>query len=107
MRAVPKPEVVRDAKWLKVVRQMPCWGRRDDVHGHQCGDTLGKGLSEASHLDSKSRDDRVLPMCGFLHRTGPMAWHHGQATFCLYHEVTKAELIAEAEALYRTYQETI
>lgn len=95
----PKPKVVRDPQWLQAVRQMPC-----HLCGQRSGDTMGNGLSEASHLDTKSRDDRVLPMCGECHRTGGYSWHSGQKSFCEYWGVTKDHLIAEAEHLYRVYR---
>lgn len=99
MRPQPKPKTVKDDAWLKVVRTMPC---------HMCGqrspDTIGNGLSEASHLNTKSRDDRVLPMDGSCHRTGRVAWHRGEDTFCVYWNTTKEKLIAEAEALYAAYK---
>lgn len=101
MTAASKPVVVKDPEWLKVVRQMPCWGI--GKQGHVCGDTIGKGPSEASHLDGKSRDDRALPQCGRLHRTEPTSWHHGQETFCRHYGITKEQLVAEAETLYREY----
>lgn len=103
MPSVPKPKVVNDPAYLKWVRQRHCWFPM--VYGHRCTDTIGSGLSEASHLDGKSRDDRVLPMCGLLHRTGKFSWHAGQRTFCRRLGTTKAQLIAEAEHLYTQYLE--
>lgn len=103
IRPVLKPKVVKDPKWLQVVRTMPCW-----FHGSfQCSrfDTMGNGQSEASHLDGKSRDDRVLPMDGGCHRTGHFAWHRGQRTFLKHHRTTKATLIRQAEALYASFKE--
>lgn len=99
MPSVPKPTVVRDEAHLIFVRTLPC-------HFIERGDcnhwtTIGKGYSEASHLDGKSRDDRVLPMCGGHHRTNALAWHGGQRTFMAHYFVTKDGLIAAAEALYR------
>lgn len=104
MTPQPKPTAVRDPAWLKVVRGMPCWTAGRDHH--ICGETIGNGLSECSHLDGKSRDDRVLPLCGLAHRTGTKAWHAGQRTFCRYHHTTKAALIREAESLYAAYRAT-
>lgn len=101
---VPKPKTVKDPKWLAAVRQMPCWSAGRDHH--ICSDTIGHGPSECSHLDGKSRDDRCLPMCGLAHRTGNYAWHAGQRSFCRYHHVTKAQLIEQAESLYRQFQES-
>lgn len=102
---VPKPKVVRDPAYLKAVRQMPCmlW----NVPGHICGETMGRGPSEASHLDTKSRDDRTLPMCGVAHRTGRWSWHAGQKSFCTHYGLTKTQLIREAEALYREWKDGI
>lgn len=102
MSAVPKPTVVKDAAHLAFIRTLPCWF----AHWGNCDRfaTIGTGPSEASHLDSRSRDDRVLPKCGGHHRTNPVSWHSGQETFCLTYGVTKEELIAEAEALYRERQ---
>lgn len=103
MPPVPKPKTVRDPQWLQTVRTMKC-----HFHGSfQCNtrDTIGRGPSEASHLDGKSRDDRVLPMDGGCHRTGIFSWHRGQQTFCQNHRTTKEALIREAERLYRTYKE--
>lgn len=103
MTAHPKPVVVKDPAFLAYVRTLPCWLYGKDYH--VCADTIGKGLSECSHLDGKSRDDRVLPMCGLAHRTGRWSWHSGQKSFCQHHETTKAQLVWIAEQLYRTYKE--
>lgn len=103
MSAVPKPTVVKNPAYLAWIRTQPCWAA--GKLGHICSDTIGKGLSEASHLDGKSRDDRVLPMCGSLHRTGHWAWHAGQKTFCREWNTTKELLIQEATALYLAYKE--
>lgn len=102
MTAHPKPKVVKDPKYLAFVRQMPCWAR--GRQGSQCGHTIGNGPSECSHLDTKSRDDRVLPMCGGHHRVFRVSWHNGQETFCEVYGVTKAQLIREAEQLYTAYK---
>lgn len=100
IRPHPKPKAVKDPAWLKVVRQMPCWFLRFGFTQCNPDDTIGSGVSEVSHLDGKSRDDRVLPSCGGHHRTNRFNWHNGQQTFCRHYGVTKDELIAEAEALY-------
>lgn len=99
---VPKPVRIKDPDYLAYVRTLPCWeaGR----FYHICADTMGKGLSEVSHLDGKSRDDRVLPMCGLTHRTGRWSWHNGQKSFCQHHDTTKTQLIREAEALYHQWK---
>ena len=109
--SVPKPKAVKDAKYLAWVRKQGCFfGVWVSAF---CGtpdcrpwDTIGNGPSEVSHLDGKSRDDRVLPMCGGCHRTSKVSWHNGQRTFCRHYGVTKAELIQEAEALYRSWRAT-
>lgn len=105
MTAHPKPKTVRDPAWLQVVRQMPCWCYGKGHH-ELCTDTIGTGPSECSHLDGKSRDDRVLPMCGLAHRTSRWSWHAGQQSFCREYGVTKAQMIREAEALYRVWKES-
>lgn len=104
MAAIPKPKTVKDPAYLAYVRTLPCWARR--THPHICRDTLGKGLSECSHLDGKSRDDRVLPLCGLAHRTAGWGWHAGQRSFCRYFNTTKKQLIQEAESLYAAFQES-
>lgn len=103
MPPVPKPKTVRDLDWQKAVRLMPCFFHPDG----SCQDwtTIGKGPSEFAHLDTKSRDDRGLPMSGACHRTAQISWHSGQETFCRTHGTTKEILIDAAEALYRTYKE--
>lgn len=98
MAPSPKPKVVKDPAYLAYVRTLPCW-----LCGQRSSDTMGKGLSEASHLDTKSRDDRCLPMDGSCHRTGRVAWHSGQKSFCAYWGKTKAQLIRDAEGLYREW----
>lgn len=101
MRPMPKPTVVRDQAWLAYLRTLPCFFHPDG----SCRDwtTIGKGPSEVSHLDGKSRDDRCLPMSGACHRTGAVSWHRGQETFCQHFDVTKDELIAAAEHLYAEF----
>ena len=97
--AVPKPLVVKDPAHLRFVRGLAChfsgWG---NCHYEM---TIGNGPCEASHFDTKSRDDRVLPLCGGHHRTNAVSWHSGQETFCEVYGVTKDALIQQAEALYR------
>lgn len=58
MTATPKPKTVKDPEWLSHLRTLPC-------HFHPQGNcnhwtTIGKGPSEVSHLDGKSRADRWL-----------------------------------------------
>lgn len=101
MTAHPKPVVVKDPKWLKVVRQMPCFFHPEG----NCQDwtTIGQGPSEVSHLRGRNDDGCVLPMSGACHRTADISWHRGQETFCKVYGVTKEELIAAAESLYHAY----
>lgn len=109
MAPSPKPKVVKDPAYLAYVRGLPCrFWNWESVHrdGNACRpwDTIGKGRSEVSHLDGKSRDDRVLPMCGGCHRTEKVSWHNGQRTFCRHYGVTKEALIRAAERLYADYK---
>jgi hypothetical protein len=101
---VPKPKTVKNPKWLATVRQMPCHFRL--LGNCNTYATIGKGPSEVSHLDGKSRDDRCLPCCGGHHRTNNTSWHNGYRSFCRFYGVTKDELIEEAESLYRQFQES-
>lgn len=101
IRPVPKEGKVKDPAYLAHVRTLPC---RVASRHHECGDTMGKGPSEVSHLAGRNRDDRVIPLCGVAHRTGRFAWHAGQRTFLMYYGLTKAGLIAEAEAMYADWK---
>jgi len=99
---VPKPTVIKDAKYLAWLRTQACYFLRYGFT--ECHDFLGSGI-EVSHLDGKSRDDRCLPSCPGHHRTNRVSWHSGQKSFCAYYGVTKEQLIAEAERLYAIYKE--
>lgn len=103
MTAVPKPKVVHDPEWLAHLRTCPCFFHPKG----NCQDwtTFGKGPSEVSHLDGRSNDSRCLPMSGSCHRTGLIAWHKGQESFCKVYGTTKEILIAKAEALYHAFTE--
>lgn len=106
MPPVKKPTVVKDPDWLKVVRQMPC-----RVEGPECNYAFGRlgsdgqRLCEPNHLRKRNDDGCVVPLCPGHHRTNTVSWHNGERTFCRHYGFTKAELIAEAETLYRTYKE--
>lgn len=103
MPPVSKPSVVRDAAYLRYLRTLPChfqaWGNCNTYT------TIGKGPSEVSHLDGKSRDDRAVSCCGGHHRTNRIAWHSGQRSFCQHYQLDKDGLLAQAEANYKRWQE--
>lgn len=103
MTAHPKPVVVKDPAYLAHIRTLPCLlkGRM----GHTCGDTIGNGPSEASHLAGKSRDDLAVPMCGVAHRTGKDAWHNGRRSFCKRWGFWHDDLIRDAETAYRKWRD--
>lgn len=100
--AVPKPVVIRDPKYLEFLRTLPCHFAA--LGGCDNRFTRGK-VSDVSHLDGKSRDDRALPSCAGHHQTNTISWHHGKATFCRHYGLTESELWREAEAMYRTWKE--
>ena len=103
MKPQPKPTVVRDAAWLKELRQRPChFGPLGNCNPYT---TMGKGYSEVSHLDGKSRDDRAQSACGGHHRTNLISWHSGQKSFLKHYGLDKDVLIAEAELAYTTWKE--
>lgn len=100
MPPVPKPVVVDDKTYLAFLRACPCVMQVLGLPDCNERDTIGSGPSEASHLDTKSRDDRAISMCGGHHRTNPVSWHHGKESFCRHYEITEEELVALAEAQY-------
>ena len=100
MPAVPKPRPVKDARYLAWVRTRPCVcsGWKDCNYDFSL---TGTRQNEVNHLQGRSNDSLVIPLCPGHHRTNPVSWHHGQATFMAKYGWTKDQLLAHAEQLYR------
>ena len=94
IRLKPRRGVVRDTGYLRWLHGQPCI-----VHGEKCR------FVEAHHVGRPRSDDRAVPLCEWLHRTGPDAVTTiGQRRFEAKFGVSFAAAIAGLNEEYRLYK---
>lgn len=116
----PRRGRVRDAKYLRWIRTFPCvvclqWWIKGTIQTlddaltwcvHGSGYPAWEGPTEAAHvgqhgISQKCSDLETIPLCAQHHRTGKDSHHVLGKRFWEHHGLSRVELIARLNALYR------